>query len=383
MKEKLKNEVTKVNEKLEIYLSEINNYIKVSEKINIGIKSLENEKKDNNIIKTLSYVSKINKNKKELKKLLGTLMRSIKFSFKNENNKDDIKYEEYYFNWIPEPKNIKYNNLTTNSVNLSWSIDNLNLLNINKDEINYKIEIIKDKEEEIKKENEGYIKVYEGKNKNCFIDNLVKDTSYKINIYSFYNDKLIESIKQNIKIKTDKLDSVILLESKREDEFLKKIFEWSGCKKMDLLYRGSKDGSDSKSFHKKCDNKGPTITLYKNEKGYIFGGYASIDWTSEGNYHAASECFIFTLTNLYNTQPSKFSTTNSQQGFYHNTDYGPTFGEGCDICIGKDFNSNSTSDFPCRYQDTLGKGKSIFTGDFNNNESNLKVKEIEVFKIYK
>ena len=32
------------------------------------------------------------------------------------------------------------------------------------------------------------------------------------------------------------------------------------------------------TFHNKCHNKGPTINLFKNEKGYIFGGYMSINW---------------------------------------------------------------------------------------------------------
>ena len=36
---------------------------------------------------------------------------------------------------------------------------------------------------------------------------------------------------------------------------------------MELLYRGSRDGTTSNIFHNKCDNKGPTICLYKNEKG--------------------------------------------------------------------------------------------------------------------
>ena len=67
MKEKLDNEVTKVKEQLENYLSELNNEIKLNERINKGIKKLE--KDENNMFRTLSYISKINKNKKEMKKL--------------------------------------------------------------------------------------------------------------------------------------------------------------------------------------------------------------------------------------------------------------------------------------------------------------------------
>ena len=66
MKEKLKNEVTKIKDKLEIYLSESKNEIEISERINKGIKNMKNKEK--NIIKTLSYVSKINKTHKNMNK---------------------------------------------------------------------------------------------------------------------------------------------------------------------------------------------------------------------------------------------------------------------------------------------------------------------------
>ena len=65
LKEKLKTEVTKIKEQLEINLSEINNLLKSCEKIGKGIKSLEKEEKI--MTKTISYVSKINKNKKEMR----------------------------------------------------------------------------------------------------------------------------------------------------------------------------------------------------------------------------------------------------------------------------------------------------------------------------
>ena len=63
LKEKLKNEVTKVKEKLENFLSESNTVIKTNEKINKGIKIFEKEK-EKNMLKTLSYMSTMNKKKK-------------------------------------------------------------------------------------------------------------------------------------------------------------------------------------------------------------------------------------------------------------------------------------------------------------------------------
>ena len=75
LREKLQNEVTKIKENLENFLSESNRLIKNTEKIQKGIKQIENEKE--NIIKKISYVSKINKCKKEMKMLFGTLMKNI------------------------------------------------------------------------------------------------------------------------------------------------------------------------------------------------------------------------------------------------------------------------------------------------------------------
>ena len=45
---------------------------------------------------------------------------------------------------------------------------------------------------------------------------------------------------------------------------------------FELLYRASKDGDSSSTFHKLCDGKGPTIIFIKNEDDFRFGGYIYI-----------------------------------------------------------------------------------------------------------
>jgi len=361
LKEKLQNEVTKIKEKLEIYLSESNNNIKINERINKGIKNIE----DKNMIKILSYVSKINKNKRNNKKLFSELMKNIKIKYEE----DKMNYEEYYFNGIPKPKNIQFKDITTSSLNISWNIDNVE----NNEEIKYRIEM--------RKENEEFKEIYKGNNNNYLINNLMKDTNYEFIIYSFYNN-LFESKSEIYKIKTLNLDSNILNESKREGEFLNKLNEWTGCKGMELIFRGTSDGMTNTAFHNKCDNKGETITLIKNEKGNIFGGYASIPWTSANNiYYSAPESFIFTLSNIYNIEPTKFPSKNDQKEVKHNSGYGPAFGNGHDLAVYADIlNNGGWSNFPDTYPDILGKGRTIFTGNSNNT---FKIKEIEVFKIFK
>ena len=147
---------------------------------------------------------------------------------------------------------------------------------------------------------------------------------------------------------------------------------------MKLLYRGTRDGMGSNYFHNKCNNQGPTISLFKNDKGNIFGGYASTDWTSCNNWKSAPESFIFTLTNIHGTEPTKFPNSNTNYSIYDHSNNGPFFGGGIDIYI--NFKSY-TSNFPNSYQDTIGKRWSIFSGD--NNSSDFNLKEIEVFKLIK
>ena len=44
-----------------------------------------------------------------------------------------------------------------------------------------------------------------------------------------------------------------------------------------LLFRASRDGFAGQTFHSKCDNKGPTITVVKSGAN-IFGGFTEISW---------------------------------------------------------------------------------------------------------
>ena len=87
---------------------------------------------------------------------------------------------------------------------------------------------------------------------------------------------------------------------------------------MELIYRGTRDGSGASIFHNKCDNQGPTICLFKNEKDNIFGAYASISWASNNTNNYANGSFLFTLTNIHGAAQTKFpNTQNSNYAVYH------------------------------------------------------------------
>ena len=318
--------------------------------------------------KTLSYISKINKNKKAMNKLSKEMMKNLKFYFIEEES--NIKYEEYYFNGLSIPKNIEFKDISYDSLNISWNIDYYNKDN----KIKFQVEMRKENEEE------KFKIVYEGIQNNCSINNLLPDTNYEFRIHLLNGDwSEIKKVKTLIKI-----DSKILKKSKKEIELIYTILEWINPKRLELIYRGTRDGTKPENFHNLCDNKGPTVTLFKNEKGNIFGGYASISWTSNGGYKSAPDSFIFTLTNIHNTKPTKFPSKNDNNEVYHDFSYGPYFGGGRDFGIGGDFaNNNFYTNFPYTYPDILRKGRSIFTGDINNDNKYFKVLEIEVFKIQK
>ena len=371
LKEELQIEITKIKEKLEIFTTKSNEILRISNQINKGIDKLK-KSEDKNILKIISYISKINKSQKQMNNLFKELIKNSNISFLENENK--IKYENYYFNGIQIPKDIEFKNIDANSAEIFWKIDEINIENINNTQTKFKLEI--------KKENsdEDFKLIYEGNNKNYKISNLNNNTSYQIRINCF-NNELIGNWSEISNFKTNEisLDSNILRESKRAVEFLNKIYEWCGNKKLDLIYRATRDGATADAFHKKCDNQGPTLCLYKNDKGNIFGGYASISWENSGCGKKAPGTFIFTLSNIYNIPPNKFDLKINQDGVFHYNNQGPVFGDNAFLIVNT-LGKNRTL-FPDNFIDNLNKGKSIFTGNENNNDQYFNIKEIEIFKI--
>ena len=88
-------------------------------------------------------------------------------------------------------------------------------------------------------------------------------------------------------------------------------------------------------------------SLFRNIKGNIFGGYASIPWSTEsGTWKSAPESFVFTLTNEFNIKPTKLLSKHNQKEYkevYHHESYGPTFGN--DFGLYSDFHG-----WACKFQ---------------------------------
>ena len=368
LKENLQNQVTKTKEQLEIFLSEINENIRISERINKGINKIIKEKQS--MIQLLSYISKINTSKKSMRKLTSELMKTIKFSFEEEKN--IINYEEIFFNGMPVPKNIEFKEITSTGFKLFWKADDIKLKNNHKNQNKYKVELKK-------KNNDTFKEIYQGNKTFCTVDNLGINTTYEIRICS-YNKEFSGEWSEIKEITL--IDSAILSETKKSKEYLDIICNWCECEDIELIYRGSKDGMTAKDFHKKCDNQGANFILIKNEKGNIFGGYSSISWTCDDGNKDAPKSFLFTLTNIFNSPPTKFPSNNNGNEVYHLKNYGPIFGkDGFDFNLQSNFlqQNSACSTFPKSFKDVLGKGKAVFTG--NESGNNFSIKEIEVFKI--
>ncbi|KAF2074346.1 hypothetical protein CYY_004367 [Polysphondylium violaceum] len=146
-----------------------------------------------------------------------------------------------------------------------------------------------------------------------------------------------------------------------------------------LLYRATRDGFDSSSFHSTCDNRGPTITLIQSDDGNVFGGYNSQSWNSNDEFYGDNKCFIFTIKNKNNIGPTKYISNKNGDFVYGGVNDGPIFGFH-DIRIMKNSNKCQTNyqSFPNTYQDTSGFKGRTFASTFT-----FKVEEIEIFKIEK
>jgi len=295
LKEKLQNEVTKIKEKLENFLIECNQTIKICEKIYKGIKNLENEK-EKNMIKILSYISKINKNDKDMNILLQQEIKSENIKFDKEKN--DIEFENYIFGGLPVPHNIEIKDIDSDSFKIFWKVELNNFKNIKQNEINYIIEI--------RKENEKFNQVYKGNSTDYLVNELSYDTNYEIRICTLYNNiKSPWSQIQKIKTKIDSLffykNSLIIGDNEDNIKYLKKWINPKSEIKGELLYRLSRDGPSYQTFHQNCDDKGPTLTLIKDENDMKTGGYTPLSWDSKTEWKNDNDTFIFNLTKKKNS----------------------------------------------------------------------------------
>ncbi|KAG9288961.1 hypothetical protein G9A89_019583 [Geosiphon pyriformis] len=136
-----------------------------------------------------------------------------------------------------------------------------------------------------------------------------------------------------------------------------------------LLLRGSRDGFTPADFHRLCDDKGATVTVFKVKgTGQLIGGYTPQSWHQKG-YINGEGSFIFSLGDVkaVNGKLSRFVTG-----------YGPSFGNGNIWLFGKNFQNNSG----CYFRKTTDYEHSIIPGS-ENQTVRFFSEEYEVFQIRK
>ena len=78
-----------------------------------------------------------------MKDLFQENMKNLKFTF--EEKESNIKYNEYYFSGIQKIKDINIKEIGVDNFKVMWKLDDINITNIDKNKIKYKVEIKKRK----------------------------------------------------------------------------------------------------------------------------------------------------------------------------------------------------------------------------------------------
>ena len=259
----------------------------------------------------------MNENKEKLKLKIQKLFTKIRNCLNEREDKllyeVDKHFEDVYFNddiiKISEklPNKIKNSIEKGKLLSKEWDNDN-NLISI----INNSIEI-ENNIEEINKINNQMQKYNDSKSLKIEID-VDKE-----------ENQIIESIKTFGKVYLSGIvfsDSLII---NGNDIYIENIIKWINSEKKiktKLLYRKSKDGDDYETFHRLCDNKGPTLILIKSKEGFIVGGYTPLNWDEHSGWIKDDQTFVFSLSkNKIYRKISKNSDS------IWCTKYGPYFAE--------------------------------------------------------
>ena len=338
------NEIIKVEENIK-YLKEFSN------KLNEINKELKDE------------LEKMNKNKEDIEIKIQRMFTKIR----NALNKaeDDLlldienKFEKSNIN-----KEIKKNDILLNKIKLS----------LNKEPNKYDLLINECKDIEMK---------------NIYISELDKNIDINIPEEKEFED-ILEKIKNlsnanKILFKSD----IIKNDIKKQNlinEWIKEKLRKNSLK-YELIYKMSVNGSNSKNFHKYCDNKGDTLTIIETEDNFIFGGFTTLDWKYNGKYDYSSNgfgndirydkgktTFLFSLNVM-----KKYDMFNRENiAIIIRKDLGPTFGN-YDLYLNEDLKSGSI---------TSTKESNFFELDIleltkaKGEEEKFYTKEIEVYKVF-
>ncbi|CAG8562157.1 9727_t:CDS:2, partial [Acaulospora colombiana] len=145
---------------------------------------------------------------------------------------------------------------------------------------------------------------------------------------------------------------------------------------FDRLFRGSEHGFTPESFHRCCDDEGPTLTLLRVENtGEIIGGYNPLSWRSNViGYSSTSRSFVFALGDkAFYYNPVVSEVEDHSKAIYQSEFYGPCFGGGeSDLRL---FGEHFRDESGCRCV------KNSYKKKIRESEEVFCIDELEVFRV--
>ena len=194
----------------------------------------------------------------------------------------------------------------------------------------------------------------------------------KIKILEEKIDVLEKKIENNIILRRIKNENTLIGDIIKTNEQMNLICDWIDREKafkFKLLYKGTIDGDTQEIFHKRCDNKGPTISIIESIDGQIFGGYASKSWDKNKGDIPDPNSFLFNVNNK-----RKYSVSNNK-GRVGNS-YICRFGANIfyELKINDNFLLNGGN---CEN----GEGYNFKKYELSGGKSSFSIKELEIYKV--
>jgi hypothetical protein len=214
-------------------------------------------------------------------------------------------------------------------------------------------------------------------------ENLEATNKFKPNLFSLNQEgdtSLFGSIRLDVYSNINSFKSQILTGNQPNE--LIRLCEFSPNDKWTLLYRGTRDGFGAKEFHSKCDNKSPTLSIFKAKQSkFIFGGFTAVSWDGSSGWKSDPCAFLFSLTNKYN-QPikMKINPNRHEWAIYCHSEYGPIFGDDISIANNSNTTMNSCYNLGYCYKHPQYENRSNEVRTFLAGSHRFQLDEIEVYQ---
>ncbi len=202
-------------------------------------------------------------------------------------------------------------------------------------------------------------------NKNQSLEKSLNEINEKLN--PIYN-----KFKENEE-KEEKEEKEKEKKKKIKNDDLKKVKQWIDPNKnitLNLIFKKSRDGNTTQSFHNHCDNKGKTLIMIETTKGRKFGGFTNENWDLTDKWKKNINDFVFSLD-----LNKKYKHNQSGDSIIGCKSNGPVFGNSRNSQVDISFDNNSL-DVGISNNGSFNTNKEL-----NNGEENFETLELEVYQV--